>query len=128
MIFLTKQLSDNYDHLAPDSSEIRLLPEVSGGGLAHCTLPAGVISKAVKHTTVEEIWYCISGTGQIWRKIADEEEVTDICPETSLTIPVGVHFQFRTMGSVPLRILIVTIPAWPGEHEAVPVEGYWKAS
>ncbi|MEK6283898.1 MAG: hypothetical protein AABN95_26395 [Acidobacteriota bacterium] len=34
-----KTLPEQYDYLAPDGSEIRLLPDVSGGGLAHCRLP-----------------------------------------------------------------------------------------
>lgn len=46
------------DHLAPDESTIRNLLAVRGGSLASCTLPAGAISRAFVHETVEEIWYC----------------------------------------------------------------------
>ena len=35
-MWVTAQLPKDYDYLAPDGSEIRLLPEVAGGGLAHC--------------------------------------------------------------------------------------------
>jgi hypothetical protein len=38
-LWATAQLPTDYDYLAPDGSEIRLLPEVGGEGLAHCTLP-----------------------------------------------------------------------------------------
>ncbi len=56
--FEIKQLSDKYDYLAPDGSEIRLLAKVNAGGFCHCTLPADKTSSAVKHKTVEEI--CLS--------------------------------------------------------------------
>ena len=63
--FEHKQLGESYDYLAPDGSEIRLLPNVKGGGMCHCTLPPGKKSLAVKHKTVEEIWYFLSGQGEV---------------------------------------------------------------
>lgn len=47
------QLPIEYDYLAPDGSEIRLLRSMKGGGLAHCTLPPGAVSQAVRHKTVK---------------------------------------------------------------------------
>jgi len=44
--------------------------------MAHCTLLAGGVSKPVHHRTVEEIWYCVEGDGEVWRKQGDREEVT----------------------------------------------------
>jgi mannose-6-phosphate isomerase-like protein (cupin superfamily) len=96
LMLTTKSLPGHYDYLAPDGSEIRSLLEVDGGGLAHCQLPPSSSSKAVKHQTVEEIWYFLSGTGQVWRKLMDEEIVNDVSPGVSLTIPKGASFQFRT--------------------------------
>lgn len=125
--FETKQLPPDHDHLAPDSSEIRLLPITNGGGLAHCTLHPSQISLAVAHKTVQEIWFFLEGQGQVWRKQGKQEEVVDVTPGLSLTIPTGTHFQFRNTGQIPLRFLIVTMPPWPGEDEAYRVEGYWKA-
>jgi mannose-6-phosphate isomerase-like protein (cupin superfamily) len=123
--FITKQINETYDYLAPDGSEIRLLPVVRGGGLAHCLLPTEKISKAVRHQTVEEIWYVISGEGEVWRKLGEQEEVVTVSSGTSLTIPVGTSFQFRNTGTVPLCIIVVTIPPWPGPSEAVEVPDYW---
>ena len=74
-MFSTKQLSENVDQIAPDGSEIRLLHALSGGGLCHCTLPAGNVSSAVTHKTVEEIWYFLEGQGELWRKDDLNEEV-----------------------------------------------------
>lgn len=120
------RLPEKADYLAPDGSEIRLLPDVSGGGLAHCTLPRRGISKPVVHQTVEEIWYFISGKGQVWRKIGEDERVDDVSSGISLTIPVGTHFQFRNTGEDSLCIVIATIPRWPSPEEAIPVSGLWE--
>jgi len=45
-----------------------------------------------------------------------------------LTIPLGTHFQFRSLGAEPLAALGVTMPPWPGEEEAIMVEGKWEAT
>jgi hypothetical protein len=55
MNFETTQLPIEPSYIAPDGSEIRLLPNVRGGGLSHCTLPAGAVSQAVKHKTVARL-------------------------------------------------------------------------
>ena len=47
-------------------------------------------------------------------------------PGISLTIPLGAHFQFRNEGKEPLSFIILTIPPWPGEGEAVRVADYWE--
>ncbi len=121
-----KKLQSNYDYPAPDGSEIRLLSDAKNGGLCHCTLPPGKISNAVKHKTVEEIWYCLSGNGQIWCKLENTtEKIVDVCEGVSLTIPVGAHFQFRNTSDKPLCFLIATMPPWPGKDETIKVRGHW---
>ena len=47
---------------------------------------------------------------------------TGVC----LTIPLGTHFQFRSLGPEPLAAVAVTMPPWPGPGEAVPVPGTWS--
>jgi mannose-6-phosphate isomerase-like protein (cupin superfamily) len=120
------QLPTAPDHLAPDGSAIRSLLAALGGSLAYCTLPAGAVSKAVVHQTVEEIWYCVAGAGQVWRRLPEEAQITDLAPGTCITIPVGAYFQFRTSGADELHLLIATMPPWPGSQEALPVAGYWE--
>ncbi len=124
--FETGRAARAYDALAPDGSEIRLLPGVRAASAAHCTLPAGGTSRAVRHQTVEEIWYFLEGRGQVWRRQGDREEVVDVVPGVALTIPLGVHFQFRNTGAGPLTFFIVTMPPWPGAHEGVPVKDHWE--
>ena len=113
------------NHIAPDGSEIRTLLQFPSGGLAHCTLPPGATTQAVKHCSVLEIWYVIAGVGEIWRKLEDAETFTPLIPGTSINIPVGTYFQFRNTGAVPLEILLSTMPAWPGPEEAIVVENMW---
>ena len=122
-----KLLANKRDALAPDGSEIRLLSETSHGSMVHCTLNPGEVSAPIAHRSVEEVWYFLEGTGQVWRKRGDEERVVDVSPGGSLSIPVGVHFQFRATGDRPLKFVIVTMPPWPGHDEAYPVEGHWPA-
>jgi mannose-6-phosphate isomerase-like protein (cupin superfamily) len=94
--------------------------------MAHCVLPPGGVSLTTTHRTVEEIWYCLSGHGQMWRKLGEVEQVSDMRPGTSLTIPTGAHFQFRNTGPDPLCIIIACMPPWPGAQESVRVPDYWK--
>ena len=122
MKFETKRLPLKLDYAALDGSEIRLLPSLKGGGLSHCTLPPKCISQAVRHKTVEEIWYFIQGHGAVWRKQRSRSKTVKVGAGISLTIPVGTHFQFRNTGSESLRFLIATIPPWPGSDEAVRVK------
>ncbi len=122
-----KELAEDQDALAPDGSAIRVLSETSRGSMVHCSLNPGEVSTPVAHRTVEEVWYFLEGTGQVWRRHGDKERVVDIAPGASLSIPVGTHFQFRSTGDGPLRFVIVTMPPWPGHDEAFPVAGYWPA-
>ena len=123
-----KELPKDRNVLAPDGSEIRLLSVTSRGSMVHCTLNPGEVSAPVAHRTVEEVWYFLEGTGQVWRRNGDEERVVDVAPGVSLSIPVGAHFQFRTTGDRPLKFVIVTMTPWPGLDEAQPVPGYWPAT
>jgi mannose-6-phosphate isomerase-like protein (cupin superfamily) len=125
MIFETKRLPLKPNYLAPDGSEIRLLPTLKGGGLSHCMLPPKCISQAVRHKTVEEIWYFIQGRGEVWRKQGSRSKTVKVAARTSLTIPVGTHFQFRNTGSESLCFLITTMPPWPGSDEAVRAKDHW---
>ena len=124
--FETRQLSDDHDVLAPDGSEIRVLAGTAGASLAHGLLSPGGVSKAIRQRTVEEIWYVLAGRAEIWRKLGDDEQVIEATAGTSLTIPVGTRFQFRTLGDEPFQFIMLTTPPWPGEDEAEFVTGLWE--
>lgn len=118
-------LPKEYDVLAPDGSEVRILASTPRGSMAHFSLPVGQVSQAVAHHTVEEIWFIVSGRGEMWRKSGDVETTVSLSAGLSLTIPVGTHFQFRNTGSEPLNAVGVTMPPWPGMNEAYSVTGKW---
>jgi mannose-6-phosphate isomerase-like protein (cupin superfamily) len=69
----TRRMGTAFDVLAPDGSQIRLLAQVSGGSMVYCTLPAGRVTRAVRHQTVEELWLCVAGRGQVWRRSPERE-------------------------------------------------------
>jgi mannose-6-phosphate isomerase-like protein (cupin superfamily) len=126
--FDTRRIGASPDAIAPDGSEVRLLCQGVRGGLAIFTLPPKAVSKAVAHHTVEEIWYVISGSGRMWRKLGGDDAVVELSPGTSLTIPTGARFQFRCDGAEPLVALAATMPVWPGEAEAYGVRGIREAT
>ena len=124
-MFGTKLLPLDRDVVAPDGSDVRVLLGLRGGGMAHFTLAAGRTSIAVTHRTVEEIWFVVSGRGQMWRRHEAHEEVVELAPGVCLTIPLGTRFQFRATGAEPLAAVAVTMPPWPGDGEAYEVPGAW---
>ena len=69
---------------APDGSEIRLLHELHMGGMSECTLPPNSVSVAVEHKTVEEIWLCTAGKGEIWRSQNGVEEILNMIRTTNM--------------------------------------------
>ncbi len=123
--FQTRRLPAQPDAVAPDGSEVRILLGLAGGGMAHFTLPPGETSTAVVHRTVEEIWFFLTGRGEMWRRQGAREEIVAVEPGVCLTIPLGTHFQFRSFGPEPLAAIGVTMPPWPGAGEAILVPGRW---
>lgn len=125
--FETSRLPPRADVVAPDGSDVRVLAKTERGSMAHFELAPGRASDAIRHRTVDEIWFVLSGRGEIWRKQGGREEIVALEPGVSLTIPVGTHFQFRATGDKALTVVGVTMPPWPGDTEAVPVPGKWRA-
>jgi mannose-6-phosphate isomerase-like protein (cupin superfamily) len=128
MSWESARVRPNYDLLAPDGSEIRLLVSLPRASMVHCALQPGHVTRATRHRSVEEVWFCLAGAGEVWRQSAYSEEVVDLAPGAALSIPLGVSFQFRASGTEPLELVITTIPPWPGEDEAIFVDGPWEST
>lgn len=126
MPFETRRLPADRDVVAPDGSDVRVLLGLAGGGMAHFSLEASQTSVAVTHRSVEEIWYVLSGAGEIWRRQGDETDVAVLGPGVCVSIPLGTAFQFRSAGPDSLAVVAVTMPPWPGAGEAVAAEGPWE--
>ena len=123
--FETRLLPARPDALAPDGSHVRVLGRIDRGSAAHFELPPGLTSVAVVHRRVDEIWYFLTGRGEMWRKNAAQEDIVSVEPGVCVTIPAGTSFQFRALGEEPLTAFGVTMPPWPDGGDAVLVEGQW---
>jgi mannose-6-phosphate isomerase-like protein (cupin superfamily) len=121
----TKTLGAGVDATAPDGTAVRLLLSLAAGSMAHFELPAGGVSHAVTHRSVEEIWFVVTGKGSIWRLQDGVQQIDPIGPGTALTIPLGTAFQFRADGDSTLAFVAITMPPWPGMDEAVAAQGPW---
>ena len=125
--FGQRQLAAAPDVMAPDGSEVRLLVMTVRGSMAHFRVPPGAVSKAVRHFTVEELWFFVAGRGRMWRRDAEGSEATiDVFAGLSIDIPVGTSFQFRADSDSVLEAVAVTMPPWPGADEAEFVTGIWE--
>jgi mannose-6-phosphate isomerase-like protein (cupin superfamily) len=121
--FADARLPEQPTAIAPDGSEVRFLLALPGGSMAHFRLAPGRTSKAVRHRTVDEIWFFLDGRGEFWRNDGRRETVIEVAAGVCLTIPVGTAFQFRSIGPGPLAAVAITMPPWPGDEEAESVPG-----
>lgn len=121
-------LADAVRVSAPDGSLVDILSASARGSMARFSLDAGLVSKAVRHRTVEELWFIVSGAGEMWRSIDGAEDIRALSAGVSLAISVGVAFQFRSFGPDPLVAIGVTMPPWPGAQEAEFVIGRWDGA
>jgi mannose-6-phosphate isomerase-like protein (cupin superfamily) len=116
------------DAKSPAGADIRFIMDGPTGNMIHSTVPPGQINRATIHATVSEFWYVLEGSGEIWRKDAEEERVTALLSGVSIDIPVGTAFQYRNIGTEPLKFICISMPPWPGDHEARHLTGAWQPS
>jgi mannose-6-phosphate isomerase-like protein (cupin superfamily) len=124
--FQAKRLPEARDVIAADGCDVRILLGLAGGTMAHFQLPPRQTSTAVTHRTVEEIWYFLSGRGEMWLEQEGREDIVPVESGVCLTIPLGTRFQFRSLGDEALAAVSITMPPWPGDGEAVVVRGTWE--
>jgi mannose-6-phosphate isomerase-like protein (cupin superfamily) len=111
---------------SPLGAYIRYLMDGPHGNMIHSTVPPGMVGRACHFRTIDEYWYVLSGRGEIWRRTrVGTESVTELRPGVSVDIPLGTAFQYRCRGEEPLTFICVALPPWPGDDEAVLVEGPW---
>ena len=124
--FATLAPGAGFSERAPDGSNVRVLLALPSASMIRVELAAGAVARAVVHRTVGELWYVLAGRGEMWRRHGQREEVVALEPGVSVTIPRGTQFQFRASPTEPVSAVAVTIPPWPGEHEAEFVSGPWQ--
>lgn len=114
------------DAKSPAGADIRFIMDGDRGNMIHSTVPPGQINRATVHATVSEFWHVLEGAGEIWRKDQLEERVTPLVPGVSIDIPTGTAFQYRNVGDQPLKFICISMPPWPGDHEATHLTGKWQ--
>ncbi len=113
------------DAIAPDGSEIyHLVGDAERASLVEVRLAAGLVSRPVRHRSVEEIWYVTGGRGQVWRSAPGDPQgqTVTVRPGDAVRIPTGWAFQFAAAPEAGLRFVCFTSPRWPGPEEAEGVE------
>jgi hypothetical protein len=82
----------------------------------------------VYHKTVEELWYFLSGEGEVWRKHTDKgrgRSCESWCKRG--LFPLVQHFNSETPVGAAVFRNSDHAPT-PGEDEAVPTDGKWKVT
>ena len=114
---------------SPLGAYIRFLMDGSHGNMIHSTVPPGMVGRACRFRTVDEYWFVLSGEGEIWRReAAGRESITALIPGVCVDVPLGTAFQYRCTGDVPLVFTCTAMPPWPGDDEALLVNGPWTPS
>ena len=114
------------DAKSPAGADIRFIMDGDRGNMIHSTVPPGQVNRACVHATVSEFWFVLEGHGEIWRRDDTGEMVTSLLAGTSVDIPVGTAFQYRNVSDKALKFICISMPPWPGDHEATYLEGIWK--
>ena len=94
-------------------------------------MPTPLVGRDDELARLNDSWIrAMSGQGQMWRRHQTDEgvqeEVVVLRTGTSLTIPLGTHFQFRADDDAPLTAIGTAMPPWTGDDEAYAVEGLWQ--
>jgi len=88
-----------------------------------------MVGRACRFRTIDEYWCVLSGAREIWRRAADgRESITRLIPGVCIDIPLRTTLQYRCAGEVPLVFTCTNLPPWPGDDEAVIVQGPWARS
>lgn len=111
---------------SPLGAYIRFLLDGPHGNMIHSTVPPGMVGHACHFRSIDEYWYVLSGRGDLWRRGPDgTETVTGLRPGVGVDIPLGTAFQYRCRGGEPLTFTCTGLPPWPGDDEAVLIDGPW---
>jgi mannose-6-phosphate isomerase-like protein (cupin superfamily) len=112
---------------SPLGAHIRFVMDGTHGNMIHSTVPPGMVGRACRFQTIDEYWFVLSGEGEVWRRSADgREEITPLVAGVTIDIPLGTSFQYRCAGEVPLVFTCTAMPSWPGDDEAVIIDGPWS--
>jgi mannose-6-phosphate isomerase-like protein (cupin superfamily) len=105
------------DGVALDGASIWLLPRTPFSSAIYCELTAGATSRATYNSWIHEIWYFVSGVGEMARwefpSDPDPSAVVAVSPGLAVTIPPGVNFQYRSTDDATMSFVCAVAPPWP---------------
>lgn len=113
--------------IAPDGSNVRPLLRFPAGSMARFEFSSGQVSHAVRHPALDELWYVITGSGEIWRQQDEVSTVERLEPGTCISIPRNTAFQCR-VDYAGMTVIAITLPAWSGDVNAIAVTGHWQTN
>ncbi len=110
-----RNLAQSESFVTKDGSEIRELlahrnSSIRHQSLAEARVPAGATTTLHYHPLTEEIYYILSGGGQM----RIEDELRSVGPGDAIAIPPGRKHQITNTGSEPLVFLCCCAPGY--EH------------
>lgn len=104
--------------LAPDEApggghaEIRHLVRSPQGDLTHAVCHAGAVAPTHHLPELDEMYFVLAGSGEIWRQAAGRSAVTALRPGRWVQMPAGSRFQYRASRHSSLVFLVVVMPGW----------------
>ncbi len=107
--FITIDGSQIRELLAPRNSCIR------NQTLAEAVIAVGTSTQEHYHKTTEEIYYILSGTGQM--KL--DGELRDVGPLDAIAIPPGKPHKIFNTGNIPLALLCCCAPGYTDEDTVI---------
>ena len=114
------------DHIAPDGVEIRdLIDEPQGArkvSVAEGCVVSGRRSAKMYHTSYEEIWYFLRGSGTFHLQApgTSEEEAIPVEPGDVLLVPPLHGFWVENTGTEECVFLLCGSPPWGKGQEVLP--------
>lgn len=74
--------------------------EAVRASLVEVVLRPGLVSRPIHHRTVEEVWYFLAGSGELWLRAPGgaPTETRNVGAGDVAVIPIGWDFQFRATG------------------------------
>jgi mannose-6-phosphate isomerase-like protein (cupin superfamily) len=122
----TYHRGDDPDHIAPDGVEIRNLVDETQGAqklsVAEGLMKQGQRSNKVYHTSYEEIWYFLQGSGtfHLHRPDSAEEEAMAVHPGDSVLVPPRYGFWAENTSEHDLVFLLCGSPPWGTGQTVLP--------
>ena len=113
--------------IAPDGLEVRVASLTNNGQVSEFRLAPDTTGDAIKHKTVTELWFLVSGHGTVWLGSHNNGEPKVMQAGEYFVVPPETEFQVRNDHLDQwLKFIALTMPSFPGDGEVIKVPGYWR--